>query len=110
MSKAYVPNREADQVIIFAGPCSVESTEQFDIVAEGLSKMGLSWIRGGAFKPRTSPYSFQGLGIEGVKIMEDAGKKHGLKTITEVVDTWSRCSSMSTASRSARATWRTSSS
>ena len=87
MSKAYVPNREADQVIIFAGPCSVESTEQFDIVAEGLSKMGLSWIRGGAFKPRTSPYSFQGLGIEGVKIMEDAGKKHGLKTITEVVDT-----------------------
>ena len=55
MSKAYVPNREADQVIIFAGPCSVESTEQFDIVAEGLSKMGLSWIRGGAFKPRTSP-------------------------------------------------------
>ena len=57
MSKAYVPNREADQVIIFAGPCSVESTEQFDTVAEGLSKMGLSWIRGGAFKPRTSPYS-----------------------------------------------------
>ena len=87
MSKTYVPNRTSDEVIIFAGPCSVESAEQFDTVAEGLAKMGLSWIRGGAFKPRTSPYSFQGLGIEGVKIMEDAGKKYGLKTITEVVDT-----------------------
>lgn len=87
MSKTYVPNREADQVIIFAGPCSVESAEQFDTVARGLSELGLSWIRGGAFKPRTSPYSFQGLGIEGVKIMEEAGKTYGLKTITEVVDT-----------------------
>ena len=87
MSKTYVPNRTSDEVIIFAGPCSVESAEQFDTVARGLSELGLSWIRGGAFKPRTSQYSFQGLGIEGVKIMEEAGKTYGLKTITEVVDT-----------------------
>lgn len=87
MSEFYVPKREPDQVIIFAGPCSVESKEQFDTVAEGLKEIGLSWIRGGTFKPRTSPYSFQGLGFEGVKIMEDAGREYGLKTITEVVDT-----------------------
>ena len=87
MSKIYVPNRKDDEVIIFAGPCSVESQDQFDAVASVLAELGLTWVRGGAFKPRTSPYSFQGLGLEGVKIMQDAGKRYGLKTITEVVDT-----------------------
>ena len=87
MSEVYVPYHEPNTVSILAGPCSVESAEQFDEVAQCLSELGLTWIRGGAFKPRTSPYSFQGLGIEGVQIMADAGKKYGLKTLTEVVDT-----------------------
>lgn len=75
-----------EEITIFAGPCSIESAEQFDEVAACLAENGLSWIRGGAFKPRTNPHSFQGLGEEGLKIMQDAGRKHGLKTLTEVVD------------------------
>ncbi len=75
-----------DEITVFAGPCSVESQEQFEEVAECISGLGLSWIRGGAFKPRTNPHSFQGLGEEGLKIMKNAGEKYGLKTITEVMD------------------------
>ncbi len=75
-----------DEITIFAGPCSVESAEQFEEVAECVAGLGLTWIRGGAFKPRTNPHSFQGLGEEALKIMRDAGEKHGLKTLTEVMD------------------------
>ena len=83
----YVPYHEAGTITMLAGPCSVESAEQFDEVAACLAEQGLHWIRGGAFKPRTSPYSFQGLGMEGVQIMHDAGRKYGLNALTEVVDT-----------------------
>lgn len=75
-----------DEITIFAGPCSIESEEQFNTVAECIADAGLAWIRGGAFKPRTNPHSFQGLGEEGLQIMQAAGQKYGLKTLTEVVD------------------------
>ncbi|TFB25070.1 3-deoxy-7-phosphoheptulonate synthase [Filobacillus milosensis] len=68
------------------GPCSVESFEQVDAVAESIKQQGLSMLRGGAFKPRTSPYDFQGLGIEGLKILKEVGKKHGLKVVSEIVN------------------------
>lgn len=75
-----------DEITIFAGPCSVESAEQFDEVAACIKGLGLTWIRGGAFKPRTNPHSFQGLGEEALKIMQNAGDHYGLKTLTEVMD------------------------
>ena len=75
-----------DEITIYAGPCSIESVEQFDEVASCVAGLGLHWIRGGAFKPRTNPHSFQGLGEEALRIMKDAGDKHGLKTLTEVMD------------------------
>ena len=75
-----------DEITIFAGPCSVESAEQFDEVAACIKGLGLTWIRGGAFKPRTNPHSFQGLGEEALKIMKDTGDRYGLKTLTEVMD------------------------
>lgn len=77
---------KTDEITIYAGPCSVESEEQFFEVAECIADLGLSWIRGGAFKPRTNPHSFQGLGEEGLKIMKAGGDKYGLKTLTEVMD------------------------
>ncbi len=75
-----------DEIEIFAGPCSVESEEQFNEVAETIANLGLRWVRGGAFKPRTNPHSFQGLGEEALQIMHNGGKKYGLKTLTEVMD------------------------
>lgn len=75
-----------DEITIFAGPCSIESPEQTLKVAETLADLGLSWIRGGAFKPRTNPHSFQGLGEEGLQILKEAHDRYGLKTLTEVVD------------------------
>lgn len=75
-----------DEITIFAGPCSVESEEQFFEVAECVAANGLGWIRGGAFKPRTNPHSFQGLGEEALRIMKVAGERYGLKTLTEVMD------------------------
>ena len=75
-----------DEITIFAGPCSIESQEQFDEVAECVAANGLHWIRGGAYKPRTNPHSFQGLGEEGLKIMKNAADRFGLKTLTEVMD------------------------
>ena len=91
MSEVNIPSipdlgSRSDEITIFAGPCSVESVEQFDEVAECVAGLGLKWIRGGAFKPRTNPHSFQGLGEEALKIMKDAGERHGLKTLTEVMD------------------------
>lgn len=72
---------------IISGPCAVESREQVEEVAKSLAGLGLTYLRGGAFKPRTSPYSFQGLGEEGLKILTDAAKANGLKAVTEVMDT-----------------------
>ena len=75
-----------DEITVFAGPCSVESRAQFDEVAACIAEQGLRWIRGGAFKPRTNPHSFQGLGEEALEIMADAGERYGLLTLTEVMD------------------------
>jgi 3-deoxy-7-phosphoheptulonate synthase len=73
--------------IIIAGPCSVESEEQTIITAQEVKAAGANMLRGGAFKPRTSPYSFQGLGIKGLKILAKAREETGLPVVTEVVDT-----------------------
>jgi 3-deoxy-7-phosphoheptulonate synthase len=76
----------ADQVVVMAGPCSVESREQLFTVAEQVSKAGARALRGGAFKPRTSPYSFQGLGLEALKLLREAGDRFGLLVISEVME------------------------
>ncbi len=73
------------EVVVLAGPCSVESTAQIDAIAEFVARSGGRVLRGGAFKPRSSPYSFQGLGVEGLKLLRDAAKKHGLATVLEVM-------------------------
>ena len=73
--------------MIIAGPCSVESKEQMEAAAKTLVNAGVSILRGGAFKPRTSPYSFQGLGIEGLKILKETADRHSLYCISEVTDT-----------------------
>lgn len=75
-----------DQVIIMAGPCSVESREQLFAVAETVSRSGAKFLRGGAFKPRTSPYSFQGLGEEALKLLREAGDRFGMLVVTEVME------------------------
>jgi len=72
--------------VIMAGPCAVESVAQIDEVAARLKAAGAHILRGGAFKPRTSPYSFQGLGEQGLKILADARKRHGLPVVTEAID------------------------
>jgi len=71
---------------VMAGPCSVETEEQMISTAELVKKEGGSILRGGAFKPRTSPYSFQGLGVEGLKILAKAREETGLPVVTEVMD------------------------
>lgn len=71
---------------VAAGPCSVESTEQTIVTAKVVKDAGAGLLRGGAFKPRTSPYSFQGLGEEGLKILAEARKETGLPVVTEVMD------------------------
>ncbi|MEA1885377.1 MAG: 3-deoxy-7-phosphoheptulonate synthase [Thermotogota bacterium] len=73
-------------LIVIAGPCSVESEKQTVETAIGVKNAGANMLRGGAFKPRTSPYAFQGLGLEGLKILEKAKKETGLPIVTEVVD------------------------
>jgi len=76
----------ADEVIVATGPCAVESRDQIMRVAEIVKSSGAKILRGGAFKPRTSPYSFQGLGEEGLKLLREAGDRFGLVVITEVID------------------------
>ncbi|MBV8246403.1 MAG: 3-deoxy-7-phosphoheptulonate synthase [Candidatus Eremiobacteraeota bacterium] len=71
---------------VCAGPCSVESREQIDRTAAEVAKRGANVLRGGAYKPRTSPYSFQGLGREGLKMLREAADRHGLAVVTEVLD------------------------
>lgn len=76
----------SDKVTLIAGPCAIESREQIFSAAEKVKNAGIKILRGGAFKPRTSPYSFQGLGKEGVELLSAAAKKYGLKTITEITE------------------------
>ncbi|MGG1575544.1 bifunctional 3-deoxy-7-phosphoheptulonate synthase/chorismate mutase [Fictibacillus sp. NRS-1165] len=71
---------------LIAGPCAVESEKQLDDAARAVKAQGLTFMRGGAFKPRTSPYDFQGLGLEGLKLLRQAGEKYGLAVISEIVD------------------------
>ncbi|MEJ2006610.1 MAG: 3-deoxy-7-phosphoheptulonate synthase [Acidobacteriota bacterium] len=75
-----------NQVIVMAGPCSIESEEQVDTVAARVKELGALVLRGGAFKPRTSPYSFQGLGMPGLKMMRRAADKYGLLVVSEIMD------------------------
>jgi 3-deoxy-7-phosphoheptulonate synthase len=72
--------------VVVAGPCSVETEKQTIVTAQKVKEAGADMIRGGAFKPRTSPYSFQGLGLKGLKILEKAGKETNLPIVTEVLD------------------------
>lgn len=86
------PGRETSHFLgkdflIIAGPCSIESEEQIFEAAALVARAGGDMLRGGAFKPRTSPYSFQGLGLPGLKLLKEAGDAYGLPTITEVMDT-----------------------
>ncbi len=75
------------EVIIIAGPCAVESMEQLAETAASVRKSGAKILRGGAFKPRSSPYSFQGLGEDGLKMLRDISLETGLPVVTEVMDT-----------------------
>ena len=72
--------------VVIAGPCSVESEQQTIATAEAVKASGADMLRGGAFKPRTSPYSFQGLGLQGLKILAKARQETGLPIVTEVLD------------------------
>lgn len=76
-----------DELVLMAGPCAVENEEEIFETAEKVKAAGAKILRGGAYKPRTSPYSFQGLQEDGLKMLSKAGKQYGLKVITEVVDT-----------------------
>ena len=77
----------ADKVVVIAGPCSVESREQLMSTAYAVKKSGASLLRGGAYKPRTSPYDFQGLGQEALKLLREASDETGLPVVTEVMST-----------------------
>jgi 3-deoxy-7-phosphoheptulonate synthase len=74
------------QVVMMAGPCSVESAEQMETIAALVAKLGVRVLRGGAFKPRTSPYSFQGLGKKGLQLMRTAADAHDMLVVSEVMD------------------------
>ena len=74
------------QLAVFAGPCAIESQEQFTLVSKRVKESGANILRGGAFKPRSSPYSFQGLEGDGLKIMYNSGKELGMPICTEVLD------------------------
>lgn len=76
----------SDQTVIIGGPCAVESEEQTLRIAKAVKAAGGQILRGGAFKPRTSPYSFQGMGVEGLKILKTARQETGLPVVTEALD------------------------
>ena len=78
---------QKDHITIIAGPCAIESHLQLESTAKIVKDLGLLYLRGGAFKPRTSPYSFQGLEEKGLQFLKEIGQKYGLKTVTEVTDT-----------------------
>ncbi len=71
---------------VIAGPCAIESEDQLFEVAARVSRAGANILRGGAFKPRTSPYSFQGMGVEGLRLLKSAGEQFGMPVVTEVMD------------------------
>ena len=75
-----------DDVTVAAGPCSVESREQIFSIAESIAKTGVKILRGGAFKPRTSPYAFQGMGEKGLQLLREAADEFGMFTVSEVMD------------------------
>ena len=75
-----------DVLAVCAGPCAVESRDQIETVAAAVARAGANVLRGGAFKPRTSPYAFQGLGIKGLELLRAAADRHGLAVVTEVLD------------------------
>ncbi|MGA2434429.1 MAG: 3-deoxy-7-phosphoheptulonate synthase [Bryobacteraceae bacterium] len=75
-----------NQVAVMAGPCSIESREQIHTIAELVARAGAKFLRGGAFKPRSSPYAFQGMGEEGLKLLREAATKNGLLVVTEVME------------------------
>ena len=75
-----------DEIVIMAGPCSVESRDQIRLSAKQVAAAGAQFLRGGAYKPRSSPYSFQGMGVEGLKLMREAADEYGLLVITEVME------------------------
>ncbi len=75
-----------EKIVLMAGPCAIESKEQLLTIARELKKAGVQVLRGSAYKPRTSPYSFQGLGLEGLKMHQEAQKEHGLLIETEVME------------------------
>ena len=77
------------EVVVMAGPCAVESEDQIRTLAKQVKSVGAKFLRGGAFKPRTSPYTFQGLGEDGLKLLRSAADEFGLLVITEVMD-WSQ--------------------
>ncbi|MFH0912890.1 MAG: 3-deoxy-7-phosphoheptulonate synthase [Candidatus Omnitrophota bacterium] len=74
------------KIVVMAGPCAIENLETLEVIARLIKKAGATVLRGGAFKPRTSPYSFQGLGEEGLKILNKVGNELDLSTVTEVMD------------------------
>jgi 3-deoxy-7-phosphoheptulonate synthase len=75
-----------DEVIVMAGPCSAESEQQVHACAAAVKRAGAKVLRGGAFKPRSSPYSFQGLGEDGLRMLRDGARAHNLKLVSEVMD------------------------
>ncbi|HSH36237.1 bifunctional 3-deoxy-7-phosphoheptulonate synthase/chorismate mutase [Schnuerera sp.] len=75
-----------DEFTIIAGPCAVESEKQMELIAKFLNRLGIKILRGGAFKPRTSPKAFQGLGLDGLKILYNIKKKYNFKVISEIMD------------------------
>lgn len=76
----------AEEVAICAGPCSVESREQIEATAKAVAARGANVLRGGAFKPRTSPYSFQGLGADALAMLRESADRYGMAVVTEVLD------------------------
>src|SRR5512141_3027482 len=75
-----------DEVVVMAGPCSAESEEQVETTAAAVKRAGAKVLRGGAFKPRSSPYSFQGLGEDGLRLLRSAADRHSLKLVSEIMD------------------------
>lgn len=75
-----------EDVVVMAGPCTVESEDQLMVTAEAVANAGASVLRGGAYKPSTSPYSYQGMGVPGLELLREAGRRFRLKVVTEVMD------------------------
>jgi 3-deoxy-7-phosphoheptulonate synthase len=75
-----------ENVVMIAGPCSIESRDQLDRIAAQVKRIGATMLRGGAYKPRTSPYSFQGMGEDGLKLLQEIGRKYQMPVVSELVD------------------------